>query len=103
MIIHSNKLLKRFSKKPNKIECFSHDWADDQLRFSIGVLQGKFVICSRKGRIQLALISKALLKEHNYAWHSDRIDNWIHRTAILPKLKQPKADLSQREREENSL
>jgi len=94
---------QRINQNFSKSEFFSHDRADAQLKYIIGVLQGKHIICSRKGRIQLALVTKELLKDHHFEWHCERVDNWIHRTS---KLEQnPKdSDLSkEREREEDSL
>ena len=91
--------LNKLYHKQRKVEVFSYNWADQQLSYIIGVLQGKNVECARKGRIHLALIAKDLLKEHGFVWHVERIDNWIHRTS---ELEQPiRADLS-REAEKDS-
>lgn len=87
-------------KKRARNEVGSYNWADSQLKYIIGILQGKNVICSRKGRIHLAIITKELLKEYGYTWHVERIDNWIHRTS---KLEQPKRADSRAEQREDSL
>jgi len=85
--------IKKVERKQRISEFFDYKHADHKLSYIIGLLQGKFVTCSRKGRVQLALIAKEELLEHGFYWHCERIDNWIHRTA---KLEQPKrADLSE--------
>ena len=83
-----------------KNQVISQSEADSQLKYIIGVLQGKHIGSSRKGRVHLALITKDLLKEYGYTWHCDRIDNWIHRTS---KLKQTLRSDSRAEQREESL
>ena len=94
-----NRRSKKNFLKTKHVECFSYNWADQKLSYIIQILLGKHIVCSRKGRIHLALIAKQLLRDHGFDWHCDRLDNWIHRTQ---KLEQPiKADLSRELREDS--
>ena len=93
-----NRRSKKNFLKNRHVECFSYNWADQKLSYIIQILLGKHIICSRKGRIHLAILAKEELKEHGFDWHVSRIDNWIHRTS---KLELPKADLSRELREDS--
>ena len=57
----------------------SRDWANEQLRFAIKVLQGKCGGARWKGNLQLALIVKDRLLERGFTWQAERVENWIHR------------------------
>ena len=57
----------------------SKEWANRELRYAIGVLQGKFVDSLPMGRLQIALYLKDLLAEYGYTWQVRRLENWIHR------------------------
>lgn len=84
----------------------SSQWADNQLRYIIGILQGKHITSTWRGRINLALITKERLQGMGFKWHVARVENWIHRAQRDHKheLEQnPKdSDLSQ-ERERKVL
>ena len=98
-MVKQQRSQKNSNKKQSKTTFFNYSWADRYLKYNIGILQGKHVECSRKGRIHLVLIAKELLKDHGFYWHCERLDNWIHRTA---KLEQPiKADLSRELRDDS--
>lgn len=54
-------------------------WANGLLRWAIGVLQGKNVVCRPSGRLSLALYALSELQDNGYWWQSKRLENWIHR------------------------
>jgi len=53
--------------------------ANDLLRYGIGVLQGKFIVCKPKGRVQIALILMKRLANAGYWWQVKVLQAWIHR------------------------
>jgi len=53
--------------------------ANDLLRYGIGVLQGKHIVCSQKGRVQIALILMKDLARAGYWWQVKILQHWIHR------------------------
>ena len=57
----------------------SKEWANHELRYAIGVLQGKYIDSLPAGRLQIALYLKDLLEEYGYTWQVRRLENWIHR------------------------
>jgi len=63
----------------------SKGWANEQLRFAISVLEGKGVVATWKGRLQIALYVKDRLDEYGFWWQAMRIENWIHR--LQPRLQ----------------
>ena len=93
--------IHNLNKKQSTTSFFNNDWADNYLSFQIGILNGKNVICSRSGRVHLALIAKELLKDHGFYWHCKILDAHIHRTAKLEHRQ--KGDDSQQSRREDSL
>jgi hypothetical protein len=63
----------------NASELYSKQWANEKLRFAIGILQGKYESSIWKRRLSTALIIKDELLEHGFTWQADRLENWIHR------------------------
>ena len=57
----------------------SREWANDQLRFAIGVLKGQRVGSRWPGRVQIALLVRDRLLEYGWTWQAERVENWIHR------------------------
>ena len=57
----------------------SVQWANEQLRFAIKVLQGKSCGRNWKGNLQVALMVRDRLYAARFLWQAERIDNWIHR------------------------
>lgn len=55
------------------------DWANDQLKYAIGVLQGCHVISTPKGRIQIALIIKENLLDEGFWWQVGILEIWLCR------------------------
>jgi hypothetical protein len=53
--------------------------ANDLLRYGIGVLQGKHIVASSKGRLQIALILMKELASEGYWWQVKILQYWIHR------------------------
>jgi len=53
--------------------------ANDLLRYGIGVLQGKYIVCKPKGRVQIALILMKDLARAGYWWQTKVLQAWIHR------------------------
>lgn len=78
----------------------SKEWANDQLRFAIGILQGKICTSTWKGRLQIALIVKQGLEEKGFWWQAERIENYIHR---LQRAGRVRADSQRKEEREASL
>jgi hypothetical protein len=70
-----------------RVEYGSSRWADEQLRYIIGVLRGKLIKCTWRGRLNLALIVKERLQGMGFKWHSARVENWIHRIQRDHKLE----------------
>lgn len=54
-------------------------WANDQLRYAIEVLKGGGFGSLPKGRLQLALLIKRRLYEHDFWWQARIVAHWIHR------------------------
>lgn len=54
-------------------------WANEQLRFTIAVLQGRVVVSTWPGRLQIALQIKDRLASRGYSWQVKVIEYWIHR------------------------
>lgn len=53
--------------------------ANDLLRYGIGVLQGKHILATRKGRVQIALVLLKELSRDGYWWQTKVLQHWIHR------------------------
>jgi len=53
--------------------------ANDLLRYGIGVLQGKYIVATQKGRLQIALILMKRLASSGYWWQTKVLQAWIHR------------------------
>jgi hypothetical protein len=53
--------------------------ANDLLRYGIGVLQGRYIVASEKGRLQIALILMKRLSSSGYWWQVKVLQAWIHR------------------------
>jgi hypothetical protein len=53
--------------------------ANDLLRYGIGVLQGKYIVATQKGRLHIALILKKRLASAGFWWQVKVLDAWIHR------------------------
>lgn len=56
----------------------SKEWANDQLRFAIRVLQGKIVGSSDKGRIQIAILVEDRLSKAGFWWQHRILDHHLH-------------------------
>lgn len=54
-------------------------WANEQLKYAIGVLQGRYVISRPVGRIQIALIIKENLLEEGFWWQVGILEIWLCR------------------------
>lgn len=54
------------------------EWANQQLRYAIFVLQGYGVDCKPSGRIAIALYLKDQLEDLRWFWQADRISNFIN-------------------------
>lgn len=57
----------------------SRFWANDILRWSIGVLNGKNLVSTDRGRVHIALIMKERLEEEGFWWQAMILEFWIHR------------------------
>jgi len=55
------------------------EWANELLRYSIRVLQGKAFNARRDTILNHALDNKRILEEAGFWWQAERLDNWIHR------------------------
>ena len=68
-------------KKVSIVEPFygSLAWANNLLRWAIGVLQGKNIVSRPSGRLHLALYVLSELQDAGFWWQSKRLENWIHR------------------------
>lgn len=53
--------------------------ANDLLRYGIGVLQGKHIVATEKGRLQIALILMKDLASSGFWWQTKVLQHWIHR------------------------
>ncbi|MBA7540956.1 hypothetical protein ES705_33259 [subsurface metagenome] len=65
------KTLRRYSDK-RVLE------ANKALVYTIGVLQGKFVVSRPAGRLHIALILRDQLRETGFWWQSWVLNCWIH-------------------------
>jgi hypothetical protein len=63
----------------SEIVFHSKDWANNVLRYAIGVLRGENVVSKVSGRICIALILKKRLAQDNFWWQVKVLDFWIHR------------------------
>lgn len=57
----------------------SKEWANEQLRFAIGCLDGSRVGASDRGRIHLALFIKDRLTDYGFPWQVRILNCHIHR------------------------
>lgn len=53
--------------------------ANELLRYGIGVLRGRHIKSSEKGRLQIALLLKEDLEEMGAWWQVKILNSWIHR------------------------
>lgn len=53
--------------------------ANDLLRYGIRCLQGRNIVASPKGRVQIALILMKELARAGYWWQTKILQHWIHR------------------------
>lgn len=57
----------------------SKEWANDQLRYAISVLQGRSMGSRPKGRIEIALLIKDRLKKEGFWWQAKTLEYHLHR------------------------
>jgi len=62
-----------------RVEFDTKEWANNQLRYAILILQEKTMTSTPEGRIEVVLFIKRRLERYGYWWQAKRIDNWIHR------------------------
>jgi len=55
------------------------EWANELLRYSIRVLQGKEFEANKKTLLQHALDNKRVLCESGCLWQAQTLSYWIHR------------------------
>lgn len=67
------------SKLKGFVSWGSKEWANRELSYAIGVLQGKNIDSLPSGRLQIALYLRDLLAEHSYMWQVRCLEAWIHR------------------------
>jgi len=53
--------------------------ANTTLVYAIGVLRGKHVVSTRKGRLHIALILREQLQDNGFWWQARILNCWIHR------------------------
>jgi len=53
--------------------------ANKKLVYTIGVLQGKFVVSRPAGRLHIALLLREQLQETGFWWQAKVLEFWIHR------------------------
>lgn len=53
--------------------------ANDLLRYGIHCLQGRNIVASPRGRVQIALILMKELARGGYWWQVKILQHWIHR------------------------
>lgn len=53
--------------------------ANDLLRYGIRCLQGRNIVATQKGRVQIALILMKELASSGYWWQTKILQHWIHR------------------------
>ena len=57
----------------------SKDWANEQLKFAIAVLDGKIVKSLPPGRIQIALLIRDRLRAEGFWWQAKTLEFHLHR------------------------
>lgn len=57
----------------------SKDWANEQLKFAIAVLDGRIIQSLPKGRIQVALLIRDRLKASGFWWQARTLEFHLHR------------------------
>jgi len=61
------------------VELWSKEWANEILRYSIAVLQGKRIISRPEGRLLIARVMRNRLAEAGFWWQADKLEHHIHR------------------------
>ncbi len=65
-------------KSSVKIDSDLKDWANNQLRFGIKLLQGKVCIQTFDRAVSDAVSIRWALANAGFWWQAKRLDNWIH-------------------------